>query len=277
MRTLSERLLNCSAQYLRVPLDGFIDAQLANGNGQADIFAAVPHMLIDRYGCAECAGCAEALRKAGVSVPVFSAKPYGYSLFLETYSNLGEASVLYYRNCLRAARVFGAKTLCLYPANGIWDERRERLIDNATDALRHICAEAAASGIRVALGTALRSDAPALQTLPELQEVLRRVKSEWLGALMDTHVVYRAGETPGQWLDALKGRLFHVRLADGQSDGYRVWGEGGYPLRETLGSLEAAGYDGLISLYCPSARYAARPDAAEQANRQAVEQAVRSL
>lgn len=265
--------MNCSAQYLHVPLDDFIGAQRTRESGQVDIFAAVPHMLIDRYGCAECAGCAEALHKAGLSAPVFSAKPYGYSLFLETYSDLGEASVLYYRNCLRAARVFGAKTFCLYPANGIWSERPERLLDNAVDALRHICAEAAASGIRVALGTALCGDAPALRTLTELQEVLKRVKNDCLGALMDTHVVYQAGETPRQWFDALGDRIFHVRLSDGRSDGYRVWGEGCYPLRETLSSLEAAGYDDLITLYCPNGRYAAEPNTAEQKNRRAVERA----
>ncbi len=100
---------------------------------------------------------------------------------------------------------------------------------------------------------------------------MHRVNSDWLGALLDTHVVYQAGETPRQWFDIFGDRIFHVRLSDGRSDGYRVWGEGCHPLRETLNSVETAGYGGLMTLYCPNGRYASEPNTAEQKNRRTVE------
>ena len=277
MYSVSKRLLNCSVQYLSLPFGDFVNMQLAQGCAAADIYASVPHMLVDRYDCAECADCAGLARRRGLRTPVFSVKPYGYSLFFEPYSEFGEASIAYYRNCVRAARVFGAETLCIYPANGIWDEEPERLRDNAAVALRYICAEAASLGIRIALGTALETDAPVLRSYLELRRMLLRVDSDTLGALLDTHVAYQAGETPKQWMADLGDRVFHIRLADGRNNGYRAWGEGCYPLAETLADLASSGYRGLMTLYCPNERYSNDPESADWANRRAVELAEERL
>lgn len=271
--SVSERLLNCSIQYLSVSFGDFVESQLAQGCEAADVFASVPHMLIDRYDCAECADCAGLARRRGLRTPVFSAKPYGYSLFFEPYSEFGEASIAYYRNCVRAARVFGAETLCICPGNGIWDEKPERLQENGTVALRYICAEAASIGMRIALGTAPETDSPALRSRPELKKMLRRVGADNLGALLDTHVAYQAGETPKEWMADLGERVFHVRLSDGRNGGYRVWGEGCYPLADTLSGIESSGYKGLITLYYPNGRYAGDPESADRMNRRAVESA----
>mgnify|MGYP001395024430 CR=1 FL=1 len=271
MYSVSERLLNCSVQYLSLSFGDFVNMQLAQGCVAADIFASVPHMLVDRYDCTECTECAGLARRKGLRTPVFSVKPYGYSLFFEPYSELGEASIAYFRNCVRAARVFGSETLCIYPANGIRDEEPEQLQENAAVALRYICAEAASLGMRIALGTALETDAPALRTRMELKKLLLRVGSDTLGALLDTHVAYQAGETPGHWLADLGERVFHIRLADGRNNGYRAWGEGCYPLADTLADIATSGYKGLITLYYPNGRYSNDPDRADRANRRAVE------
>jgi sugar phosphate isomerase/epimerase len=83
-------------------------------------------------------------------------------------------------------------------------------------------------------------------------ELLQRVGSPWLAALWDLHHPYRVGEAPADVLRALGQRIYlvHVKDARRRGDGWELvpLGEGDVPVRESLAALDAAGYDGWLTV-----------------------------
>jgi sugar phosphate isomerase/epimerase len=74
------------------------------------------------------------------------------------------------------------------------------------------------------------------------------------GAVYDSHHPHRMGERPAEVLEALGPLMWHVQVKDAvRLPGDDKWqlvplGEGEVPVRELVGSLPGAGYDGWVSL-----------------------------
>ena len=74
------------------------------------------------------------------------------------------------------------------------------------------------------------------------------------GAVYDSHHPHRMGEQPGEVLEALGPQMWHVQVKDAlRLPGDDQWqlvplGEGEVPVRELVGLLPGAGYDGWVSL-----------------------------
>jgi sugar phosphate isomerase/epimerase len=83
-------------------------------------------------------------------------------------------------------------------------------------------------------------------------ELLRRVDSPSFAALWDVHHTYRVGESPQDVVGALGPRihLVHVKDARRRGDDWELvpLGEGDVPVRESLAALDAAGYDGWLTV-----------------------------
>jgi sugar phosphate isomerase/epimerase len=83
-------------------------------------------------------------------------------------------------------------------------------------------------------------------------ELLRRVDNPSFAALWDVHHPYRVGESPQDVVDALGPRihLVHVKDARRRGDDWELvpLGEGDVPVRESLVALDAAGYDGWLTV-----------------------------
>lgn len=102
-------------------------------------------------------------------------------------------------------------------------------------------------GITVALET---HDGFARAT--RVAELLQRVDHPSLAALWDVHHPYRFGESPRDVVGVLGSRirLVHVKDAVRREDDWQLvpLGEGEVPVRESLDTLRAAGYDGWITV-----------------------------
>jgi fatty-acyl-CoA synthase len=83
-------------------------------------------------------------------------------------------------------------------------------------------------------------------------ELLRRVGSPSFAAVWDLHHSYRVGEPPQDVVRALGTRiaLVHVKDARRRSDGWELvaLGDGEVPVRESLGRLLEAGYEGWLTV-----------------------------
>ncbi len=83
-------------------------------------------------------------------------------------------------------------------------------------------------------------------------DLLRRVDSPWFAALWDVHHPYRVGELPEDVVRALGSRirLVHIKDARRRGDDWELvpLGEGEVPVRESLAALDAAGYDGWLTV-----------------------------
>jgi sugar phosphate isomerase/epimerase len=108
---------------------------------------------------------------------------------------------------------------------------------------------AARHGVRLAVET--HDDFSSSRTLAELLRCADMVA----GAVYDSHHPHRMGESPAEVLAALGRSVWHVHLKDARrrSRDEDEWdlvalGEGEVPVRELVGLLPAAGYDGWVSL-----------------------------
>ena len=83
-------------------------------------------------------------------------------------------------------------------------------------------------------------------------ELLRRARTPSFAAVWDVHHTYRVGESPQDVVRALRPRiaLVHVKDARRCGDGWELvaLGDGEVPVRESLGSLREAGYDGWLTV-----------------------------
>ena len=83
-------------------------------------------------------------------------------------------------------------------------------------------------------------------------ELLRRVESPSFAAVWDVHHPCRVGESPQEVVRALGTRiaLVHVKDARRRGDGWELveLGDGEVPVRESLGRLREAGYDGWLTV-----------------------------
>jgi sugar phosphate isomerase/epimerase len=131
-----------------------------------------------------------------------------------------------------AVRVFGGES---------------RALDDIAQRLEPALGRATELAVTVALETHDHFSSAAL-----VAELLQRVQSPWFAAIWDVHHPYRVGESPQDVLRALGDRihLVHVKDARRRGDDWELvpLGEGDVPVRESLAALDAAGFDGWLTV-----------------------------
>lgn len=122
-----------------------------------------------------------------------------------------------------------------------------RALDDIARRLEPALERAAELGVTVALETHDDFSSGVL-----VAELLRRIDSPSFAALWDVHHPYRVGESPQDVVGALGPRiqLVHVKDARRRGDDWELvpLGEGDVPVRESLAALDAAGYDGWLTV-----------------------------
>jgi fatty-acyl-CoA synthase len=92
----------------------------------------------------------------------------------------------------------------------------------------------------------------AFASAQRVAELLRLVANPSLAAIWDLHHPTRVGESPEDVVRALgpRIRLVHVKDARREGDGWRLvpLGDGEVPVRESLAALDAAGYEGWLTV-----------------------------
>jgi sugar phosphate isomerase/epimerase len=155
---------------------------------------------------------------------------------------------------IELARPFGAELPAALELASEWGTSTVRVFGGESQALDDIAqrlepalGRAAELGVTVALETHDHFSSAVL-----VAELLRRVDSPSFAALWDVHHPYRVGESPEDVLGALGTRihLVHVKDARRRGDDWELvpLGEGDVPVRESLGALDAAGYDGWLTV-----------------------------
>ena len=122
-----------------------------------------------------------------------------------------------------------------------------RAFDDIARRLEAPLGRAAELGVTVALETH-----DGFSSATQVAELLRRVDSPSFAALWDVHHPYRVGDSPQDVVGALGQRIHLVHVKDARRLG-EDWelvplGEGDVPVRESLAALEAAGYDGWLTV-----------------------------
>jgi 5-keto-L-gluconate epimerase len=120
----------------------------------------------------------------------------------------------------------------------------EQALDWTTAALRECGAEAARSGVRLALEPLNRYETTLINTVAQALELMDRVGADNLGLLFDTFHANIEEPSIEESLLAARNRLFHVHVADSNR-----WhpGAGHLDFARILGLLPGLGYGGYVS------------------------------
>jgi len=262
-------------QYIRFPFDDFVSAQTKLGISKIDLVGAAPHIWCDHLSAVHTEGAMDALRQAGISVIAFSPKAYRYSLCADPDSIQANATLAYYRNCIKATADLECKTIVVSPEGGCFDRPYGSLWDNCRHMLEALCHEAEKEGINILISSLPVDDSPILTSLYEVEKMLSQVNSKVLGAVADVNVISRCGEKIPRWFAQLGRKIGLVRFTDGNYNGYRVWGEGCLPCEKFLIELEKTNYDGMLSLQLPGEKYMEAPFEADKKNLKSLERYLR--
>ena len=271
-----ERLAGMGMHYKFFPLDYFFESQRELGLKTIEFWCARPHFLLDDYEYQNAKKLRERAAGYGLTIGAFSPEctVYNYNLCAHE-DTAARHSMGYFKNGIRAAAETGAEVMVINCCGGARDEAPERIFDRAVKNLGDLAVEAASDGIILAVETVRPDDSPVMNTLPELERLLKAVNHKNVVASLDLTAAGLAGETMEDWFERLGTQVRHIRFVDGRPQGRLVWGDGLRPLEDHLNWAEKYGYEGLFSLALNDARYLEDPKAADRRNMAALAPFVR--
>jgi sugar phosphate isomerase/epimerase len=130
-------------------------------------------------------------------------------------------------------------------------------LETAAASVREVGDLAAQHGLRLALEH--QSQAPQLNSLAKVREVLARADHPAVGLLLDTYHLQRSGDRPETLADLAATEIAYVQFSDvptttvpGETQDRLPPGEGVVPFRDYFAAIEACGYTGFASFEAPN-------------------------
>lgn len=266
----SDFLVN-NGPFIRFPLVDFIASCREENMSEIDLTLQAPHVYVDSDGYWLPEILKERKRNQ-ISIHCVTPLPYRYTICAGEGTIQYEKSLAYYKQCILLAQEIGAVYLCITGSGACYDYEKSALMDNAENMLIQLAEFAGVRGITLLLGSVLgeecevNASTPVLVKLSEISDMLRRVRSSYLKAYLDTEVISLCGETISQWFNELGEQICLIRLTDGNYNGYRLWGRGCLPCDRFLAEIWNNNYRGKFSLQIPGERYMEDPVSANKEN-----------
>lgn len=144
-------------------------------------------------------------------------------------------------------RIFGGEAATATEASLDESTMEERRV---AEALHQVVLEAEEANVTIALETH-----DAFSSARKVANVLKRIKSPFVGAVWNSHHPYRSGESVEEVCDLLDDDIMLIHVKDARktrpdSDRWQptLLGEGELPVEEQLRALQQRGYKGYVSV-----------------------------
>ncbi|MCI8453317.1 MAG: TIM barrel protein [Lachnospiraceae bacterium] len=161
----------------------------------------------------------------------------------------------YFLRCLEAAEEMGASFLTLHPGRALLDEDRERALARAAEVLRCV-AEAAEKGpVTPLLLSGAANFAPGLEGSGRL---FSQIGCKGLGVELDVGRLLADKEGIAGAFCRFQDAIRLIRLYDGPG-GHLAFGDGTWPLGQTVEEIGKQGYQGVIAAEFEDRRYVTDP------------------
>ncbi len=262
----ASQLLVSNSLHHRIHIADYLEFQKKHGMYKMDFFSHAPHLWLDHVQQPDTSELTRLLRQYNIEIEVLTPLSYKYSISSVKNTKQSEATYEYYCNCIKTADILGCRIVVVTIEGGCFDIDFSDQWRWAVEQLRLLCIEAEKQSIILALLPSYGKLSPIMTSLPEVVQMIEDVGSNSLNTVLDTQRISMTGESITQWVEALGNRIVLVRLADGNYNGARIWGEGSLPCRRYLEEIEDWGYTGPISLQVSSDIYAKEPFRAFERN-----------
>lgn len=212
-----EQLAGVNLEYRLYPFEYFLAAQQRLGIRTIELWGGAPHFLLGYDEVQDCTALRRQVERFGLTVGAFAPECVTYPFpMCSGVPHIRQKALGYYSNAIHAATELGASVVPLSCAGTLKDEDPALGFERAVEMLRVLADEAKKAGVILAVATLSPDVSCILNTLDELERLLKAVDSPNVKACLDVCAVRTAGETLDQWFDTFGAEnIIHAHFQDG--------------------------------------------------------------
>ena len=241
-------MFTCGYQYL--PLETAFRDAAEFGYDYIELWGGRPHAFAPDLLEGDAAEIRRLIERYHMPVRVYTpehnAYPYNYMMGSERQ---WKSCMDYLHDAFRAASLIGAEYTLISVGHGGCAPEKERWT-RLLRSLEHLSCAAEQEGQKILMEILTPMESNTCTTLDQLQKILETIDSPALLGMCDVIAPYVQGEDPADYVRKLGRRMAHLHLVDGDgvSETHLVPGERSMPLRQIVGDMRLAGYDGMATI-----------------------------
>ena len=257
--------------YMYYSFDYFLASMERLGINTIELWGATPHFYSDDASFFETCALQKKLAQRGFTVSCVTPEQVMYPINIGAVNRDERArSIDFFRRHIDIANILQTPRMLVTSGRCNLDDDKSDCFKYCVDSLQELGYYAGRRGVTIAFETLTREGYDLVVRAAESKAVLDAVNDyDHVKAMIDVDESARFGESPTVFFALFgKERMEHCHFVDGMPGGHLAMGDGVLPMRRYLEELDAAGYEGYISLEVMNDRYYYDP---EPAIRQSVE------
>jgi protein FrlC len=246
-------------QYIRYPLELFMDTAARLGYAYVELWAAAPHLLPEVTDVSRQRRIKRELDARGLKVCCVTPEQVTYPYNIASQDEkLLSISLEYFKGCLDLACGLEAPYMLVTAGCGYFDEPRQAAWERSCASITIIAEYAAERGVSLLYETLTPPSSNILNTPQQMAETLSCLPGN-IGAIADLGQIAYMKQNLSDYVDLLGEKLKHVHVHDFGEAIHMALGEGVLPVAEQIAYLEERGYKGLYSFEINDVRYRENP------------------
>ncbi|HIU33503.1 MAG TPA: sugar phosphate isomerase/epimerase [Candidatus Pullichristensenella excrementigallinarum] len=242
----------------------FLESMKRLGVQTVELWGATPHFHIGDDNYTNAKHLRKTLNEYGMNVSCVTPEQVMYPINIGASSKEERMrSIEFFRRYIDVANLLECPRMLVTSGRHNIDQSAEDCFKYSVDSLIDLGHYAQMRGVRIAHETLTREGYDLSVRAEDIRRTLEAVSNPFVRGMIDVDESARFGESPKDFVRALGvENIEHVHFVDGMPGGHLAMGDGVLPMRRYLEELDAAGYQGYISLEVMNERYYRDPEPA---------------
>ena len=255
-REIKLSAMNCHHRFYT--LESFFANAKANGYSCVELWTGPQHFYMDYHG----------YEQTNPKPNNMAVRDSGMQLQVEHY----------FKNAIDAAVEIKANQVVVTSGWAFLDEPREDAYQRSVKMLQKISEYAEQKGMLLAIEALQRNESVLVNSVEELQHLLKEVQRDALKVCLDTGAMAMAGNTIQQYFDVFHDDIIHAHFVDVKADTtHLAWGDGERNMKEDLQVFIQNEYHGVLSVECVNSQYFENPSVADEQSIQQYQKYMKEL
>lgn len=253
-----------SYQYLRYPLEYFLDTAVELGIPNIELWAAAPGFCLDTMDEGQLRQKASLIRERGLRVCCITPEQCQYPVNLAAEDGALRAySIRNIERAIHAANRLECPKILVTAGCGYFNRPREEAWERSRDSLYQLAVTAQENGVLLLLETLTPLSSNILNTPEQQAQMIRTMPEGSIKPMLDIGQMAYMEQDLARYLEHGTD-LAHVHLQDSHPAIHMALGDGDLPLLCYLEQIEASGYRGYYALELNDPRYRTDPREADR-------------
>lgn len=249
--------------YMYYSFDYFLESMKRLQVDTIELWGATPHFYAEDASFFETCALKKRLDENGFKVSCVTPEQVMYPINIGAVNRDERMrSINFFRRHIDIASILQVPRMLVTSGRCNLDQSKQDCFDYCVESLQELGQYAARRGVTIAFETLTREGYDLIVRAAESKKLLDAVGDyEHVKAMIDVDESARFGESPKDFFALFgKERMEHCHYVDGMPGGHLAMGDGVLPMRRYLEELDAAGYEGYVSLEVMNERYYYDPE-----------------